>query len=91
MSLSINLSYGDINKCLTSLITVRLRWTVSTSGDRHQNQIPYQVNEVVEVVSEVPKGIEMIEAPKIWGKSKGKGITVAILDTGCDVTHPDLR
>jgi major intracellular serine protease len=52
--------------------------------------IPYQVNEVVEVVSEVPKGIELIAAPKIWEKSKGKEITVAILDTGCDVTHPDL-
>jgi major intracellular serine protease len=52
--------------------------------------IPYQVNAVVEVVSEVPKGIELISAPKIWEKSKGKGITVAILDTGCDFTHPDL-
>ncbi|MDF2788697.1 MAG: in-like serine protease, partial [Neobacillus sp.] len=52
--------------------------------------IPYQVNAVVETVSEVPKGIELISAPKIWEKSKGKGITVAILDTGCDVTHPDL-
>lgn len=52
--------------------------------------IPYQVNEVVEVVSEMPEGINMIGAPKIWEKSKGKGITVAILDTGCDITHPDL-
>lgn len=52
--------------------------------------IPYQVNALVEVVSEVPEGIEMIAAPKIWEKSKGKGITVAILDTGCDETHPDL-
>lgn len=52
---------------------------------------PYQVNAVVELVSEVPKGIELIAAPKIWEKSKGKGIRVAILDTGCDVTHPDLN
>ncbi|MGE7667558.1 S8 family peptidase [Ureibacillus composti] len=52
--------------------------------------IPYQVNEVVEVVEVVPKGIELIAVPKIWENSKGKGITVAILDTGCDVTHPDL-
>ncbi|SOC42681.1 S8 family peptidase [Ureibacillus acetophenoni] len=52
--------------------------------------LPYQVNEVVEAVSEVPKGIELIAAPKIWEKSKGNGITIAILDTGCDVNHPDL-
>lgn len=52
---------------------------------------PYQVNAVVEMVSEVPKGIELIAAPKIWEQSKGKGIRVAILDTGCDVTHPDLN
>jgi major intracellular serine protease len=58
--------------------------------ERRLNLIPYQVDEEVEMVSEVPKGIELIAAPKIWEKSKGKGITVAILDTGCDVTHPDL-
>jgi hypothetical protein len=37
--------------------------------------IPYQVNAEIEAVSEVPKGIELITAPKIWEKSKGKGIT----------------
>nr|WP_106779413.1 S8 family peptidase [Lysinibacillus timonensis] len=52
--------------------------------------LPYLVNAVVEEVSEVPKSIELIAAPKIWEKSKGNGITVAILDTGCDVNHPDL-
>ena len=52
--------------------------------------LPFQVDEVVEMVEVVPKGIELIAAPEIWENSKGKGITVAILDTGCDVTHPDL-
>ena len=52
--------------------------------------IPYQVDEVVEIVEVVPKGIELIAAPEIWENAKGEGITVAILDTGCDVTHPDL-
>ncbi|MFB6468515.1 S8 family peptidase [Cytobacillus sp. Hz8] len=52
--------------------------------------IPHQVNAELEVVSEVPEGVEMIAAPKIWEITKGKGITVAILDTGCDITHPDL-
>ena len=52
--------------------------------------IPYQVDEVVEMVQVVPKGIELIAAPEMWENAKGEGITVAILDTGCDVTHPDL-
>lgn len=53
--------------------------------------IPFQVIKQVEKVNEVPKGVGMIQAPKIWAQTKGKGITVAILDTGCDTTHPDLK
>lgn len=59
--------------------------------ERKVRLIPYQVDALVEKVAEVPKGIELIQAPKLWEKSKGKGITVAILDTGCDVDHPDLQ
>lgn len=53
--------------------------------------IPYKVEQVVQMANEVPTGIQQIQAPALWNKSKGKGIKVAILDTGCDTTHPDLQ
>ncbi|MDQ0217751.1 serine protease [Peribacillus cavernae] len=59
--------------------------------ERKVRLIPYQVVGEVEVVSEVPRGIELVQAPKVWEKTKGKGITIAILDTGCEIDHPDLR
>lgn len=53
--------------------------------------IPFDVNERIEVITEIPKGVKLIGAPSVWGKTKGKGIKIAVLDTGCDVDHPDLR
>ncbi|MED1468433.1 S8 family peptidase [Bacillus salipaludis] len=53
--------------------------------------IPYKMIERLENVNEIPKGVELIQAPEIWAQSTGKGITVAILDTGCDTDHPDLQ
>lgn len=54
--------------------------------------IPYKVVEQIDQVeNEVPKGVKLIQAPSIWNKTKGKDIKVAILDTGCDVNHPDLH
>lgn len=53
--------------------------------------IPFKLIHQVDKVNEIPKGVEMIQAPKIWKHSKGKDVTVAVLDTGCDITHPDLK
>jgi subtilisin len=39
----------------------------------------------------IPIGVQMIKAPPAWGASRGKGIRVAVCDTGIDWTHPDLN
>ena len=59
--------------------------------EHYVHVIPYQVLEEVEQAKEVPGGIELIQAPAIWSQTKGEGLTVAVLDTGCDIQHPDLK
>jgi major intracellular serine protease len=53
--------------------------------------IPYRLVEENEEIKEIPRGVELIQAPKLWNETKGKGIKVAVLDTGCETAHPDLK
>jgi len=39
----------------------------------------------------IPEGINQIKAPNAWNATQAKGIKVAILDTGIDYNHPDLK
>src|SRR5436305_2741092 len=36
-------------------------------------------------------GPQQIGAPPAWQRSTGQGVKVAVLDTGVDVDHPDLK
>lgn len=38
----------------------------------------------------LPWGVDRIEADLVWGTSIGVGVKVAVVDTGIDLTHPDL-
>jgi major intracellular serine protease len=61
-------------------------------NDRKARLIPFKVQSVEQKADTLPYGIETIEAPYLWDKGiKGEGIVVAILDTGIDLTHPDLK
>ncbi|RLQ96320.1 S8 family peptidase [Falsibacillus albus] len=53
--------------------------------------VPNQLIEQLDEVKEIPKGVELIQAPKVWDRTKGEGVRVAVLDTGCDTSHPDLK
>jgi subtilisin family serine protease len=36
-------------------------------------------------------GLTRVRADQAWSASKGAGVTIAILDSGIDLTHPDLK
>lgn len=54
--------------------------------------IPYKINSIKSALNEIPIGVTQLQAPEIWAKGeKGKGMVIAILDTGIDRDHPDLK
>src|SRR5687767_6595665 len=54
--------------------------------------IPFKVEAIQSIADEIPYGVKSIEAPKVWKRGEmGEGIVVAIIDTGIDRNHPDLK
>ena len=39
----------------------------------------------------IPWNIEKINADKFWNLSKGEGVKIAVVDTGIDYDHPELK
>ncbi len=43
------------------------------------------------VAGEAPWGVVRVNAPAAWSANQGAGVKVAVIDTGIDPAHPDLR
>lgn len=59
--------------------------------------VKHRVEEVYEVLAQgkkdiIPEGIKVMNIPYLWEKGyTGKGVKIAVIDTGCDPDHPDLK
>ncbi|KGX93089.1 serine protease [Pontibacillus halophilus JSM 076056 = DSM 19796] len=54
--------------------------------------IPHDVIELSSSREKTPYGIEMIQAAPLWDEGySGKGVTIAVIDSGCDSHHPELK
>ncbi|MTH54338.1 S8 family serine peptidase [Bacillus mangrovi] len=54
--------------------------------------IPFKLEEVFDSAQEeIPYGISLINAPELWDSEVKGNCVVAVLDTGCDTSHVDLK
>lgn len=44
-----------------------------------------------ESTQRLPWGISRVNAAGAWGKTRGEGVKLVVIDTGVDMTHPDLK
>lgn len=53
--------------------------------------VPLAIDEATKDGDERDWGLGTLKVPDAWSKTKGKGALVAVLDTGIDATHTDLK
>ena len=61
------------------------------TGVTWAREIPYTRDILEREAAEVPWGVRRIRAPEVWARSQGEGVKIAVVDTGIESNHPDLK
>lgn len=67
------------------------RWVRPTSAPKPTSTPKPTVTPTPTPVQVIPWGISRVNAPKVWTTTTADPIKVAIVDTGIDIKHPDLK
>jgi len=71
----------------------RKKKTSNQRTDKKCKLPPFEVEEVLSLQDARQKvgwNITAFSLPDAWNLTQGEGVTIAVLDTGCDLDHPDL-
>lgn len=72
-----------------------MRGKLASKNKNHKCKLfPFERIECVSILDAQQKAgwqISAFELPKAWQYTQGEGVTIAVLDSGCDLDHPDLK
>ena len=64
---------------------------ISGEAPQRRQLSPLEIVASAEAPQQVPYGVNMVAAPRIWTVGRGKTIKVGVIDTGIENEHPELR
>lgn len=81
-----NIVVVEVLKNIDQIIVKQIPFTHKKVNEEYLNRL------LIEGKDYIPDGVNMINAPFMWSDEiLGNGVKIAVIDSGCDLTHKDLQ